>query len=259
MPHRKPMRHQIRDALNTNPLLRPETSSLTNIKQQPGESRKAYLSLFSTTAARVRNLNDSIQLTALQAGIAIDLSTVGGELWDDLHGFPVMNINEFNEGVQYPHVDPLVVTVQPAKESEESIGGQREFSQHPLQGYIEENGVREYEVEALHVYNVLMGHPALIGLGTGPGSCNFWRWLDPKMCDRSRQVIPGLLRKIKQLESEISSITENEEESSRKSSMKNHTWASSKNESIHKSIPSYKKPVVIICVVLVMIVLYFKY
>ncbi|XP_060961974.1 uncharacterized protein LOC133032143 [Cannabis sativa] len=56
---------------------RPEASSLTNVKEQPGESLKAYLSCFSTATAKVRNLNDNIQLTVLQAGITIDLSTVG--------------------------------------------------------------------------------------------------------------------------------------------------------------------------------------
>uniref|UniRef100_A0A803PY60 CCHC-type domain-containing protein n=1 Tax=Cannabis sativa TaxID=3483 RepID=A0A803PY60_CANSA len=37
-----------------------EVHSLTNIKQQPGESLKAYLSRFSAVAAKVRNLNISI-------------------------------------------------------------------------------------------------------------------------------------------------------------------------------------------------------
>ncbi|XP_060965268.1 uncharacterized protein LOC133034237 [Cannabis sativa] len=76
---------------------RPKASSLTNIKQQPGEMLKAYLSRFSTAAARVRNLNDSTQHTALQAWIDTDLSTAGSELWDDLQGPPVKNITEFNE------------------------------------------------------------------------------------------------------------------------------------------------------------------
>ncbi|KAM6587731.1 hypothetical protein CsatA_010336 [Cannabis sativa] len=79
---------------------RPEVSSLTNIKQQLGETLKAYLSRFSITAARVRNLNDNIQLIALQVGITTDLSTTGGELWDDLQGRPVKNISEFNERAQ---------------------------------------------------------------------------------------------------------------------------------------------------------------
>ncbi|XP_060961959.1 uncharacterized protein LOC115723264 [Cannabis sativa] len=67
----------------------------TNAQNQP--EPRAYLSHFSTAAARVRNLDDSLQLTALQAGISTDPSTVGGELWEDLQGHPVRNISKFNE------------------------------------------------------------------------------------------------------------------------------------------------------------------
>uniref|UniRef100_A0A803QYV5 Retrotransposon gag domain-containing protein n=1 Tax=Cannabis sativa TaxID=3483 RepID=A0A803QYV5_CANSA len=79
---------------------RPEAASLTNIKQQSGKTLKAYLSRFSTAAVRVRNLDDSTQLTSFQAGINTDPSTAGGELWDDLQGRLVKNIIEFNEKAQ---------------------------------------------------------------------------------------------------------------------------------------------------------------
>ncbi|XP_060963729.1 uncharacterized protein LOC133033135 [Cannabis sativa] len=78
----------------------PEAASLPNIKQQPSETLKAYLSRFSMVAARVRNLDDTTQLTALQAGISTDPSTAGGELWDDLQGCLVRSITEFNERAQ---------------------------------------------------------------------------------------------------------------------------------------------------------------
>ncbi|KAI5347954.1 hypothetical protein L3X38_000841 [Prunus dulcis] len=32
--------------------------------------------------------------------------------------------------------------------------------------------------------------------------CTFWEWADPEMCDRSKHIIPGLLRKINRLEEE---------------------------------------------------------
>ncbi|CAL9029500.1 unnamed protein product [Prunus brigantina] len=32
--------------------------------------------------------------------------------------------------------------------------------------------------------------------------CTFWEWADPEMCDRSKHIIPGLLRKINLLEQE---------------------------------------------------------
>ncbi|KAM6543961.1 hypothetical protein CsatB_008408 [Cannabis sativa] len=79
---------------------RPKAASLTNIKQQPNETLKAYLSRFSTAVARVRNLDDSTQLIALQAGISTDPLTAEGELWDDFQGCSVRNIIEFNERAQ---------------------------------------------------------------------------------------------------------------------------------------------------------------
>ncbi|PIN02097.1 DNA topoisomerase [Handroanthus impetiginosus] len=35
------------------------------------------------------------------------------------------------------------------------------------------------------------------------GGCNFFSWVDPPMCARSRQIIPGLLKRVNKLESEI--------------------------------------------------------
>ncbi|KAM7459313.1 hypothetical protein LguiA_036307 [Lonicera macranthoides] len=34
--------------------------------------------------------------------------------------------------------------------------------------------------------------------------CGFFRWVDPSMCERSRVVIPGLLRRINTIEAEVS-------------------------------------------------------
>ena len=34
----------------------------------------------------------------------------------------------------------------------------------------------------------------------------FWRWLDPPMCLRARQIIPGLLQMINELEAQVSTI-----------------------------------------------------
>ncbi|GER38052.1 GRF zinc finger family protein [Striga asiatica] len=33
-------------------------------------------------------------------------------------------------------------------------------------------------------------------------ACRFWNWFDPPMCARSKEIIPGLLRKINRLEAE---------------------------------------------------------
>ena len=34
--------------------------------------------------------------------------------------------------------------------------------------------------------------------------CVFWRWFDPPICPRSRQIIPSLLRMINELEAQVS-------------------------------------------------------
>ncbi|GFP99789.1 hypothetical protein PHJA_002123000, partial [Phtheirospermum japonicum] len=36
--------------------------------------------------------------------------------------------------------------------------------------------------------------------------CNFFKWEDPLMCRRSREIIPGLLRKINRLQSEVTNM-----------------------------------------------------
>ncbi|XP_012852405.1 PREDICTED: uncharacterized protein LOC105972015 [Erythranthe guttata] len=43
--------------------------------------------------------------------------------------------------------------------------------------------------------------------------CDVFRWWDPEMCDRSKRIISGLLRKINKLENEVAMYKENEEKS----------------------------------------------
>ncbi|PIN06779.1 hypothetical protein CDL12_20663 [Handroanthus impetiginosus] len=33
--------------------------------------------------------------------------------------------------------------------------------------------------------------------------CSFFSWMDPPVCERSRQIIPGLLRRVNKLENEV--------------------------------------------------------
>ncbi|KAK6150062.1 hypothetical protein DH2020_017587 [Rehmannia glutinosa] len=35
------------------------------------------------------------------------------------------------------------------------------------------------------------------------GGCTFFNWIDPPMCSRARQIIPGLLKKINKLEDQV--------------------------------------------------------
>ena len=37
--------------------------------------------------------------------------------------------------------------------------------------------------------------------------CGFFEWLDPPMCSRSKQIIPGLLKKINRLENDTESLS----------------------------------------------------
>ena len=39
--------------------------------------------------------------------------------------------------------------------------------------------------------------------GNGNLGCNFFGWYDPPICNRARQVIPGLLRKVDLLEKKV--------------------------------------------------------
>ncbi|KAL7120200.1 hypothetical protein ACP275_02G108700 [Erythranthe tilingii] len=38
------------------------------------------------------------------------------------------------------------------------------------------------------------------------GGCNYFIWVDPPMCERSCQIIPGLLRRINNNEKELKKI-----------------------------------------------------
>ena len=43
----------------------------------------------------------------------------------------------------------------------------------------------------------------------------FWRWLDPPMCPRARQIIPSLLRRINELEAQVSVLEQDRGNGSR--------------------------------------------
>ncbi|KAG8384113.1 hypothetical protein BUALT_Bualt04G0084500 [Buddleja alternifolia] len=42
------------------------------------------------------------------------------------------------------------------------------------------------------------------------GGCGFFVWLDPPMCERSRNVIPGLLRSVNRLQAELETARQRE-------------------------------------------------
>ncbi|PIN03175.1 hypothetical protein CDL12_24306 [Handroanthus impetiginosus] len=39
-----------------------------------------------------------------------------------------------------------------------------------------------------------------------PGGCSYFAWIDPPMCSRSRQIIPGLLWRINKIEDELKKV-----------------------------------------------------
>ncbi|KAF4353572.1 hypothetical protein F8388_003444 [Cannabis sativa] len=67
-----------------------ECSSLANVKQQLGESLKAYINCFNVEATKARDVNDSGGLMALGAGIAN-----GSQFWDRLQEKGAHTIDEF--------------------------------------------------------------------------------------------------------------------------------------------------------------------
>ena len=56
-----------------------KADSLENVKQQPGEPLKTYLSRFANIVARARDADESSRLMAMRTGIL-----VGGDLWKEI-------------------------------------------------------------------------------------------------------------------------------------------------------------------------------
>ncbi|KAF4353340.1 hypothetical protein F8388_015751 [Cannabis sativa] len=70
-------------------------SCLTNVKQQPGESLKAYINHFNVEAAKAKDVDDNRRLMALGVGI-----TNGSQFWDSLQGKGARTIDEFMKRAQ---------------------------------------------------------------------------------------------------------------------------------------------------------------
>ncbi|KAM6551555.1 hypothetical protein CsatB_001363 [Cannabis sativa] len=72
-------------------------------------------------------------------------------------------------------------------------------------------------------------------------ACNFWMWYDPPMCERALVVIPGLLRKIRNLEMEVSNLSEACNSKEGHESVENYINNKEQNEcveSCHESTPT---------------------
>ena len=77
-------------AFRASQAARVQADSLANVRQQPGETLKAYLSRFANVAARARDADDSSKLMAMGTGIL-----VGGGLWNEIQRKGVSSVNEF--------------------------------------------------------------------------------------------------------------------------------------------------------------------
>ncbi|XP_062112954.1 uncharacterized protein LOC133824104 [Humulus lupulus] len=73
----------------------PEASTLTNVRQQPGESLKSYLARLNIEAAQAHNVDDSGHLIVVRAGVQ-----PRRPLWDDMQRKPVRKIVEFTTRAQ---------------------------------------------------------------------------------------------------------------------------------------------------------------
>ena len=94
--------------------VRPEASTLTNVRQQPGETLKSYLTRFNLEVARARDVDDSGHLMDIHAGVL-----PGSALWDDMQGKPVRSITEFNRRAQrFVNVEEARSTLKTTSQSE---------------------------------------------------------------------------------------------------------------------------------------------
>ena len=75
--------------------IKPEASSLVNIKQKTDETLKQYLARFNIEAARARGVDDSSHLMAIRAGIL-----PASAFWEDLQRKLIYTLAEFNRRAQ---------------------------------------------------------------------------------------------------------------------------------------------------------------
>ncbi|XP_062092949.1 uncharacterized protein LOC133798592 [Humulus lupulus] len=75
--------------------IRLEVSALTNVRQQPNETLKSYLTRFNLEVAQARDVDDSGHLMAVRAGVM-----PGSPLWEDMQRKPVRSLTKFNRQAQ---------------------------------------------------------------------------------------------------------------------------------------------------------------
>ena len=89
------MSHEFKRQFRAARTIKPEASSLTNIKQQTDEILKVYLARFNLEVVRARGVDDISHLMAIRAGIL-----TGSQFWEDLQRKLVYNLAEFAKCAQ---------------------------------------------------------------------------------------------------------------------------------------------------------------
>lgn len=104
--------------------IKPEASSLENIKQQPGRALKKYIARFNLEAARSRGVDDSSHLMAIRVGV---LS--GSAFWEDLQRKPVYTLKELIRRAQH-HINveeaKLLLKLEKSKKNTNSGSGPKQ-------------------------------------------------------------------------------------------------------------------------------------
>ena len=78
---------------------------------------------------------------------------------------------------------------------------------------LQEKGQFPYEFSFNFVLEIIQILSSLIFfVGQSEGGCDCFQWIEPEICARSKEIIPGLFRRINKLEFENQRMTDDDEE-----------------------------------------------
>ena len=65
-----------------------------------------------------------------------------------------------------------------------------------------------FDLYAMHLSKLVFTLSMVLLMQESEG-CRYWVWVDPEMCQRSKDIIPGLIRTKNKLEAKIETLQEN--------------------------------------------------